>query len=533
MTNVSAGSYRAFGDVPLAIITPMLTGHISPMTATAPQTTAAASPHSALFWAQAWVENQWETTGHIISSSDHNPVSLRPWNEDPRGMPKGATGVITASDGGQFLRFASDADCVREWKRRIIDDPNYKGGVYRNAVTLDQMLNVYAPPGDLHPVTGVDNADIGYADIVRTMLAKFAALEDTTPPQEDTTVVTTPTAQTYSNDVAGLEGGPLVTDYKITQKLIPDWNTLQNPGIVLSWPYGSCQHGTGNPNSTAASEARWLVDQRADGAQTSVHFFAGDIAGDEVYQTLRADRVGWHAADGGGPGNMNTVAVECIESDAVWSSPTRAARVIYICADLEGRIAARKGSRSDGKPSYHWTYNYQLPANERHPCPNKILFGNPEYKAAYEKQWYASCHDEAARMKNGGVVEVVGGVIDNILNPPFDWSKAAKPYPVPALSSTDVNKGDTAPGVISKDGTDFVFVSDVVEATADLPRLQYADKSAPHTGPDIKTGERFVGAWLFKAGDGSFYYLSSAPFWSRIPAKNTKRVSDAPLKGTA
>lgn len=184
MTNLIQISrdYRRIGDVPYATIAKMLAEQDSPMLEGGRETHLVASPHSALFWAQAWLENKWKTTGIIIQPEDNNPMSLRPWLDDPRGMPEGATRLITAPDGGQFLAFASDADCAREWRRRLVDDPEYKGGVYAATKTLDEMLAVYAPSGDVHPVTGVDNADIGYGGAVRTMLARFDLAENDYPP---------------------------------------------------------------------------------------------------------------------------------------------------------------------------------------------------------------------------------------------------------------------------------------------------------------------------------------------------------------
>lgn len=179
MTNIAqiARSYRKIGDVPYAVIETMLIAELSPMQETGRDTHLVASPHSALFWAQAWLENQWETTGIIILPEHHNPVGLRPWLEDPHGLPPGTAGLITAPDGGQFLSFETDADCAREWRRRLVDDPDYKGGVYARTTTLKEMLAVYAPSGDVHPVTGVDNADVQYVESVTTMLMRFNAAE--------------------------------------------------------------------------------------------------------------------------------------------------------------------------------------------------------------------------------------------------------------------------------------------------------------------------------------------------------------------
>jgi hypothetical protein len=180
MTNPHA-PYRQIGDTTLDVYTAELEKVGSPMRSEASAIHAAASPHSALFLAMAWIENKYATTGIIIKSEHHNPVSLRPWTSDPRGMPPGAVGVTTAPDGGQFLRFASWADCVREWKRRLFDDPDYKGGVYKAASSLGEMLNTYAPPHDVHPITGLANEDIAYAEGVGKLLGRFAAAEGKEP----------------------------------------------------------------------------------------------------------------------------------------------------------------------------------------------------------------------------------------------------------------------------------------------------------------------------------------------------------------
>ncbi|MGI8486779.1 MAG: N-acetylmuramoyl-L-alanine amidase [Thermomicrobiales bacterium] len=399
------------------------------------------------------------------------------------------------------------------------DDPRYdaalSAGYAGIAPTMQGFQNTW----------GIDN-NYANAWVGRLNALDAAGLltgtSTTTPPQEDTTVSDTVGSIVdiikgliHTTTVPGLPGGPLLTTYPIQMKLIPAWNTYQRPGIKAERPRRSVQHGTGNPSSMAAGEITWLVDSKAGGGQVSFHATADDTG---VWIGVPLDEVSWQAADGGGPGNMNGFSCEMIENTSMWNDPARRTKAIAITADFMGRVAARLEAAN---PEQHYTFNFADP--NRHDCPDKLRHVAGAWDA-YVTQWNTSKADELARMKGGPVIPPA---------PAFDWSKAAKPLLIPALSDTDVGKNDTAPGVISKDGTDFVFVSDVVEATADISRLQYADAGSPRTGPDIKAGERFVGAWLFKAGDGSFYYLSSAPFWSRIPAKNTKRVADAPLKGTA
>lgn len=326
---------------------------------------------------------------------------------------------------------------------------------------------------------------------------------------------------TYLTNVPGLPGGPLKTDYPIKQRLIPANRTYQRPGIKANLPRRSVQHGTGNPSSLAAGEAIWLVDSQAGGGQVSFHATADDSG---VWICVPLDEVTWQAADGGGPGNMNGFSCEMIENTTMWSDTARRARAISITADFMGRVAARL---SAAKPEQHYTFNYADP--NRHDCPNKLrhvaIGGRPAWDI-YAEQWEKSKADELARMK-GVPVEPAPEP-----EPAFDWSTAAKPVPIEALFDTDVDKNDTAPGVTSSDGVDFVFVADVVEAIRDTSRLQYAYQGARETGPKLKAGERFVVAWMLKAGDGKFYYLTPAPYWTRVLVADTKRIADAPLKGT-
>ncbi|MGI8404597.1 MAG: glucosaminidase domain-containing protein [Thermomicrobiales bacterium] len=331
------------------------------------------------------------------------------------------------------------------------------------------------------------------------------------PPKETPVATTTPT-KTYSTIVPGLPGGALVTDYPVTLNIIPKGNTYQRPGISAETPRRSVQHGTANPNSMAAGEIRWLVGG-ADGGQTSFHSCADDTG---VWVAVPADEVTWQAADGGGPGNMNGFSCEMIENADMWTTPSRRARAIAITADFMGRVAARL---KIAIPEQHWTFNWALPDYLRHDCPNKLRYVAGAWDS-YVKQWSAAKSSETARMAGGAVVTPVPDV------PVVTYTN---PLPIKALLGTDVTKGDTAPGIVSSDGTDFVFVSDVVEVVTQTRRLQYADATSKSTGADLKKGERFIAAWLLKASDGKFYYVTPAPYWTRVLASDTKRVADAPL----
>lgn len=310
---------------------------------------------------------------------------------------------------------------------------------------------------------------------------------------------------TYSTVVPGLPGGPLLTDYPISLKLIPADRTYQRPGIKASKPRRSVQHGTGNPSSMAAGEITWLVDSRAGGGQVSFHATADDLG---VWIGVPADEVTWQAADGSGPGNMNGFSCEMIENTTMWNNAARRERAIYVTADFMGRVSARLDIKV---PEQHYTFNFADP--NRHNCPDKLRHVAGAWDT-YVKQWNASKADELKRM--GGQVE-----------PEKPTTKYPAPIPVPALAGISAAKNDEAPGVVTDEGTDYVFVADVVEAIKATPRLKTANKGADRVGPDIAKGERFVVSWLFKARDGRYYYLT--PWNTRVLQADTTRIADAPF----
>jgi hypothetical protein len=192
--------YRRIGDVNVSVYESEFRRLTSPLLSQATNLRNAASPMSALFLAQAFMENKYSTTGHIIKPADNNPVAMRPWQSDPRRtgaakpvidwstrnqvetmvLPPGFAGAIRDSAGGYMARFVSVAEAALEWRYRLTN-PAYKNGVYKNAMTLAQMLNIYAPAGDVHPVTGVANENSGYYTSVVTMLNRYAQLQGTTP----------------------------------------------------------------------------------------------------------------------------------------------------------------------------------------------------------------------------------------------------------------------------------------------------------------------------------------------------------------
>jgi N-acetylmuramoyl-L-alanine amidase CwlA len=69
-------------------------------------------------------------------------------------------------------------------------------------------------------------------------------------------------------------------------------------------------HNTGNANSTAAGERAWLVNP----SNVRTASFHSVVDEREVIECLPLNEVGWHAGDGNGPGNRQSIGVEICES---------------------------------------------------------------------------------------------------------------------------------------------------------------------------------------------------------------------------
>lgn len=91
---------------------------------------------------------------------------------------------------------------------------------------------------------------------------------------------------------------------------LPNVRTLKKMEKVI----GITNHNTGNSSPTAGADAhaRYLQNiEIGDKEYKSVHLF---VDYKEIVQCLPLDEMGYHAGDGNGPGNSQTVAVEICEN---------------------------------------------------------------------------------------------------------------------------------------------------------------------------------------------------------------------------
>ena len=90
---------------------------------------------------------------------------------------------------------------------------------------------------------------------------------------------------------------------------IPKTQVAQRPAIPMVAKYITI-HSTGNLYSTAKNERDNLA-RTNNKAQVSFHLVVDE---NDVYECIPFNEVAWHAGDGRGPGNTQSIAIEICES---------------------------------------------------------------------------------------------------------------------------------------------------------------------------------------------------------------------------
>ena len=396
----------------------------------------------------------------------------------------------------------------------------------------------------------------------------------------------------HITNIPGLPGGPLETSFPIHVALVSPTLTRNRPGIKLRGFQDTIQHNTANWNTLAPAEANYLRNG-AGGRQASWHFTADDSI---VEMTIPVDEVAWQAGDGSGPGNMSCVACELTQLRAMVENATRWRRARSNAAEILGKVAARKGSPPPGK--FHQDYSSYQKYCPALLLGNATWMSeyHDDYKKFYEMEKKAmagggTTEPPAQVIEIGDTIKALvrlnvrqatntaspvlttldigtemvvtgrwssgdgygwlpvkigdatGYVAQGNANGPFielvskpvpPTETYVKAVPIPALLETDLNKYDTAEGIVTDDtGNEFIFVADVVEFTKETVAGQYAVEDPKPVKAPYKARERAIAAWLVEAKEGSWYYIlaGEGDEWIRVPYANTIRVSDAPLLG--
>ena len=127
----------------------------------------------------------------------------------------------------------------------------------------------------------------------------------------------------------------LLKDLKINQYLltISNPNNIELPSRKLRRLSGVTIHNTDWINvssTTTPAEQYTRATVNGNMGDVRVHFYVDDVS---IWQNLPLDLSSWHAADGNGRGNMETISIECIMRNSVDAQSLKS-------EDLTAKLAA-------------------------------------------------------------------------------------------------------------------------------------------------------------------------------------------------
>jgi hypothetical protein len=242
------------------------------------------------------------------------------------------------------------------------------------------MLGTYAPAGDVHPVTGVDNADIGYADRVRETLKRYEAAE---AGRDDQSM------------------SPRQVPITIEQKIA--WNRAGQYGALQSQDAHVTVHENGNENAGVDAYAEQRFVASGGGSESVLYHFAVDHI--RVVQITPLNFAGRHA--GNATGNAISIAIEtCQAAPGPLSDATQNNLKWLLVA-----IVTRDPRINFGGDEYHFSFTRMRGhkdwpnANPR--CPKYMIarFGGVETVISGARKLAAGFENpEPPKFKKGDIV---------------------------------------------------------------------------------------------------------------------------------
>ncbi len=126
----------------------------------------------------------------------------------------------------------------------------------------------------------------------------------------------------------------LLKDLKINQYLLTlNSSNIELPSRKLRRLSGVTIHNTdwiNVPSTTTPAEQYTRATVNGNMNDVRVHFYVDDVS---IWQNLPLDLSSWHAADGNGRGNMETISIECIMRNSVDAQSLKS-------EDLTAKLAA-------------------------------------------------------------------------------------------------------------------------------------------------------------------------------------------------
>ncbi len=235
--------------------------------------------------AQSWMESNYG--GSDNARRTHNPLGLL-FNETTPGKPYldvGANGVTV-----RLLQFATWAGAFTEWRRRV-DDPNYKGGVYRN-LTLRQFIYTFVggPRCLSHGECGNGETRASCEHYFQETVKRLNRYYKVAPGP-------VPVSDFVAHELAG-SSQPLVLPRRIPFRQQITTITPNRTHKKRTGKFCTVQHTTNNPRvgADAGDHAQWQQNGTPGhpNGKVSVHFYVDD---EEIVQTLPFDEKGIHSGD--------------------------------------------------------------------------------------------------------------------------------------------------------------------------------------------------------------------------------------------
>lgn len=150
----------------------------------------------------------------------------------------------------------------------------------------------------------------------------------------------------------------------IIQRIIPKGQKNQRPGFSMTPKYITV-HQTANKEKGANAEmhARYLLNG-GGGRVVGWHFTVDDHS---IYQHLPCNESGWHAGDGSGPGNRQSIGIEICENvDGDFQKAVKNAQWLIMKLMTDHGISADRVV-----PHKHWSGKN---------CPSTLLLGWQTFK---------------------------------------------------------------------------------------------------------------------------------------------------------
>lgn len=376
MTITPSTPIRSIGDAGKSAWQAELGKVNSPILAELDACIAAAHPHGALALVQSARESTYGTTP--IARANRNPLGL----------------MVAGSVPSQLQFFIRWADAFAEFARRISNaNPPYDP----QDISIKEYIRVYVGGPGCRPDTGYTCAN--FENHTKTDAYMAATIDDlnrlvsTTPaPQPQPNPQPSPGPAMKSWPIAGSSKALLLpADVAFKQALFPASQKNQRPGIAMQPAYYT-QHDTANTSAGADAEmhSRWF-DQGGPGGDApdgkiGIHFIVDDKI---VIQKCPINEATWHAGDGGGPGNMQSVGTElCVNRDRDAAKAERNAAAL--AAGVLNVI---------GQPLYRMRTHLSWVGPSGHHCPASLLPKWPAYQQAVAG-WMTGGQPAAPRFPN-------------------------------------------------------------------------------------------------------------------------------------